>query len=186
MNSPQYSKDLQLEKGYEALNWLVDQSSQRQEKVFIPNDINGGQLANAMENCTIMFKTARQSGHTSLLVRLAYERFNNAIIVTPTQKQQKYMRDQFLTLTIKNYPQTPFTMGNFMTSKLLALPPNKVYHFVNMADGDDGFTACREYHTEAILVDCASLALEEEIESIYRNLGPCMTAHSKKFFVFFQ
>lgn len=186
MKSPQYSKDLQLEKGYEALNWLVDQSSQRQETVFIPNDINGGQLANAMENCTIMFKTARQSGHTSLLVRLAYERFNNAIIVTPTSYQQKYIRDQFLKLTIKNYPQMPLTMGNFMTSNLIAMPPNKVYHFVNATDCYDGFPSCQDYHTEAILVDCASFASEDEIESIYRNLGPCMSGHSKKFFVFFQ
>jgi len=186
MNSPQYSKDLQLEKGYEALNWLVDQSYQRQEKVFIPNDINGGQLANAIENCTIKFYTARQSGHTSLLVRLAYERFHNAIIVTPTQKQQKSIRDQFLNLTIKNYHKLPFTLGNFMTSNLIAMPPNKVYQFVNMADGYDGFTACRGYHAQAILVDCASLASEDEIESIYRNLGPCMSQYSKKFFVFFQ
>jgi len=185
MNLPQYSRELQLEKGYEALNWLIDQSSQAQD-AFKSNEMRLGGQQHAFENCTIKFKTARQCGHTSLLVRLAYERFTKAIIITPKMVQQKYIRDELLNLSLKNYPNSPVTMGCVKDSNFLALSPKRLYQFTTLSSGREDYPSCRGNHTEAILVDCASNASENDIERIYQNLAPCMSGDSKKFFVFFE
>lgn len=164
---------------YNALKYLIDNSYYAQ-LAFPKNNLH---LTNSLdfdkgyfnEFCTVRMCTARRSGHTTALCRVAKEYFDKVIFLSPNLDMSKKLWSHFRSLpdncefskVIAGEISTN-TGGRYLFGSHLAL---------------DKF---RGVETEAVFVDGTFSLNAKEEEEIYSCFASCMKKYPQKFFVFVQ
>lgn len=141
---------------YEALKLLVNNSIYAQQKYC--NNSNKNIKAYLKEFCTIKLCTARQTGHTSAILRLCTEYFDKSLVLYNTIEMARKIREYYNSLY--NEDIISGTITNF----------HSVY---------------RGYEFDAIFIDCASFVCSSKLDCIYDELGPCLN-QKEKFVILMQ
>ena len=91
------SKDLNNigSNSYTALKYLIENAYCIQTLIFRPLD---SAMYNYKEFCTIRMRSARRSGHTTAMCKVAYEYFNKVIFLCPTIGLANRLYNTFVSL----------------------------------------------------------------------------------------
>lgn len=137
-----------------------------------PKGDNAGYLK---EFCTVRMCTARGSGHTTAICKVAKEYFENAIFLSPTVEMSERLNECFRSLQVDS--------SEFVkTNKHEIFGRNGRYLFGTYNSLD----TFRGNECEAVFVDGTFMMNNKKEEDIYTILSPCMCKYSQRFFIFIQ
>lgn len=173
------------ENTYNALKCLIDNCYYAQLVNPLSNYSRshiGRELGYFNEFCTVRMCTARQSGHTTAMLKIIKEYFNKAIILSPWLR----MSDRLNEIFRKLYPSSKEEYNNYLSiTKSEIMTQNEHYLFKTWG-GNSLDNKLRGIETEAIFVD-GTFEMSKSVENIiYYVGGPCMANYPQKFFVFVQ
>jgi len=119
----------------------------------------------AKEYCTVKVSSARMSGHTSSILKIANDCFDKSMIILPKLKQ---------TRVVKRTIQIDY--------------PNSMEKFDLMSIGSLSHARGNLYDNklEAVFVDIASFISDNKIEEIYDTFIPILCMKPHYFFIFVE
>ena len=177
---------------YSALKSLIENCYYAQASYPFPYDDYCQHLGYYKEFCTVKMQTARRSGHTSALCKVAYEYFNKVLILTYNQDMAQRLKGVFPNATKTILPTkaklevgVEFPLkgyGNGKMRNVIRINGNQDYYFETVNNVDK----LRGMEFEAIFVDCAFALSKIKENQIYESLGPCMNRYQEKFFIFVE
>ena len=124
------------------------------------------------EFCTVRMQTARRSGHTMSICRVAHEYFRKALILTYNLDVAHRTKKRFENINEAHILKT--------TNRIES--GDSKYYFESI----NSFEGCRGLDFEAVFVDCAFMLSKQKEDKIYNALAPSMARHSEKFFIFVE
>lgn len=122
--------------------------------------------------CTIRFCSARQSGNTTAICKIAKDYFTKVIFLSPSYDMSHCVRDTFYRIYGKK------DVTELLSDKLLT--KNDGYFFGSYGSLD----VFRGIACEAVVIDPSFMLNPKQEDEIFRTLGPCMSQHPEKFFIF--
>lgn len=162
---------------YTALKCLIDNSYYTQISLPSPcytKEDNAGYLK---EFCTVRMCTARRSGHTMAIFKIAREYFEKFIFLSPTLEMSARLNECFLGC-LRKIDGLDIMKAN--EHEILMKKDRYLFGTYNSLD------MFRGQECEAVFVDGTfGMTLSKE-NNIYTVLAPCMQNYPQRFFVFVQ
>ena len=132
------------------------------------------------EFCTVRMATARASGHSMALIKVALEYFDKVLFLSPTVEMAYRLNQYFVEYCTSG--TKGITRIKRRTQNTLETPDGH-YHFTS-------FKSSLSYHRgieyEAIIVDGAFWLSQKKEDEIYGSFSPAMARYPEKFFIFIQ
>ena len=162
-----------------ALKCLIDNSYYAQISMPSPcspkQDKTGCLSAGYLkERCTVRMCTARQSGHSTAIFRIAREYFEKVIFLSPTLKMSERLNECFLG-KIDGLDLVKANKHEVLTRK-----DRYLFGTHNSLD------VFRGQECEAVFVDGTFNMSVSKEDDIYTVLAPCMQNYPQRFFIFVQ
>lgn len=122
--------------------------------------------------------SARQSGHTTAMCKVAYEYFDKVAFLCPNCDIARMVSSNCFSKVIKEYSK-----GDIIKHNSLETITKDGYYMFGSYKNLNTFRG-REF--EAVFVDPSCLLKPKEEKEIYAIMAPCMLNYPQKFFVFIQ
>lgn len=126
------------------------------------------------EFCTVRMYTARRSGHTTSICKVAHEYFRKALILAYNLDSAQKIKETFENINVDKAHILK------TTNRVESLDSKYYFESIN------SFENCRGLDFEAVFVDCAFMLSKQKEDKIYNILAPSMAKHSEKFFIFVE
>ena len=127
------------------------------------------------EFCTVRLQTARRSGHTIALCKIAHEYFHKALILAPNNNMSQRIR--------RSFPNVCGVVGSVRNLDHVIRVDNAEEYYFGTTNSMDHL---RGFEFEAVLVDCAFMLSKKKEDSIYDNFAPSMARYPERFFIFVE
>jgi len=177
---------------YSALKSLIDNCYYAQAVYPFPVGDTSQHKGFFKEFCTVKMQTSRRSGHSTALCKVAYEYFNNALILAYNEDQSHRLRGAFPNATGIILPtKAKMEIGVEMPlhvqfgskmNNVIRVNGNQNYYFGTV----NGMESLRGCEFEAVFVDCAFALSQKKEDQIYDEVGPAMAKYPEKFFIFVE
>ena len=126
------------------------------------------------EFCTVRMHTARRSGHTTSICKVAHEYFRKALILTYNLDLAQKTKKRFENINVDE--------ARILKTKNRVESGDSKYYFESI----NSFENCQGLDFEAVFVDCAFMLSKQKEDKIYNALAPSMAKYSEKFFIFVE
>jgi hypothetical protein len=145
------------------------------------------EMAICKELCTVRVTCSRRSGHTTAIARVVPEYFNRALILTPKRIMIDILHKAFVDI------YSEFTEVS-LNNETPLFPPIREVTGTKLVTEDSEYVFAsigslkylRQYQFEAVIIDCAFLLTDRQVDEIYHELAPSMVNFSEKFFIFVE
>lgn len=164
---------------YEALKRLVDNSYYSQLTHIDHND----EKSHLKEFCTIRMCTARQSGHTTAMCKIAKEYFDKVIFISPQYDMAERLNLIFCNMVYEQSQRNISECPEFTKVTKNEISTKNGYYFFGSQNSLDIF---RGREVEAVFIDGSFAITSKKEDDIYMTLAPCMSKYPQRFFIFIQ
>jgi len=145
---------------------LLENCLNRQCRVMDNNTRDAlGQRAFTKEYCTVKISSARMSGHTSSILKIANDCFDKSMIISPKHDQSRMIERAI----INDYPNT-VEKFDLMSIGSLSHARGNLY----------------DNKLEAVFVDIATCISDNKKEEIYDTFIPILNMKPHYFFIFVE
>ena len=167
-----YNPEIVGNRTYSALKALFNNSRDLQKDERIANLRCRDQLSFMKEFCTIKMQSTRRSGHSTAIAKLINEEQRNWAVIAPT-----------LTMNRRIYELTFKYNSNIKKATLdcINFENNKTVRFLSLNTLDNRL---RGFEFEGIIVDCAFMLSNKQIEKLYKLGETSMRFSREQYFIF--